>query len=44
MKKNKLIFGICAFTLFVSIVYALNFGFNFDFNSSKLNNTKKNNI
>ena len=44
MKKNKLIFGICAFTLFVSIVYALNFGFNFDFNSSKLNNTKENNI
>ena len=44
MKKNKLILCICAFTLFVSIVYALNFGFNFDFNSSKLNNTKKNNI
>lgn len=44
MKKNKIIFGVCAFTLFVSIVYALNFGFNFDFNSSKLNNTKQSSI
>ncbi len=44
MKKNKLIFGICSFTLFVSVVFALNLGFNFDFNSSKLNNVKENNI